>query len=582
MKKRVLFIVFITLLLSLSFAIAQDENTTDTPDTSLNKIDDAYGCLEDKVVGKCDTLSIQDKIFALLAIGECQSEVMADSLSREAWPKSDPKIKTTAQAILALDKTTIDTTTAEAWLLSRTTSPEDVVWYLQIESKEETTCSITYRGSDYKVILGEDKTLSSDAGICLDLTSDEFWLKVAPGCFDEEFEISCDKDFQTSLVFQRKTSSILHVSSQTNPASADGITIEEIKSSCFMAGDGECDYEGSLWAALVLDYKGHDVSDYMPYLLTMAEENQEYLPESFLYLLTAQNDYKNTLLLRQKAGKYWEETGDKYFDTAVALYSVSDDPIEKINTKNWLLEIQGKDGCFPTSVRNNAFLLASIWPRPIDPSTRSCTDSGYYCGSEISCEGNILPDYTCTGVYVCCDTLPVIKSCAEQLGEICTSDEQCVGGTTTDASDTSAFETCCIGGRCEIPAELSECENNFGECASYCTEGKVETLEYSCTSFGDVCCVIEEKGASLWWLWLLIILIILTIIGIIFRNKLRSLFRRGPKPLAPISRPGMPPAMARRPMQRKILPPQKRPAAKPAKKPDELSDVLKKLKQMSK
>ena len=502
MKKGVLLAVFITLLISISFIAAQENVTIDT---SADKIDKAYECLKDRVVGKCDTLSIQDQIFALLAIGECQSEVMADSLSREAWPKSGPKLKTTAQAILALDKTTIDTTPAEEWLLSRTSSPEDVVWYLQIESKEETTCSITYSGGDYKVILRDDKTLSSDAGICLDLTSDEFWLKVAPGCFDEEFEISCDKDFQTSLVFQRKTSSILHVSSLTNPASADGTTTEKIKSSCFMGSDGECDYEGSLWAALILDYKGHDISDYLPYLLTMAEENQEYLPESFLYLLTAQEDYKNTLRLRQKAGKYWEETGDKFYDTAVALYSISDDPIEKVNTKNWLLEIQENDGCFPTTIRNNAFLLASIWSKPIDPSARSCTESGYYCGSEISCEGNLLPDYVCTGVYVCCDTLPVIKSCAEQLGDICTSDEQCVGGTTTDASDISAFETCCIGGTCEIPAELSDCELNFGECAPYCTSGKVEA-DYECTSFGDVCCMEEEEGASLWWLWLLILI----------------------------------------------------------------------------
>jgi hypothetical protein len=582
MKKRVLFVIFITLLFSISFIAAQ-ENATDT---SINQINNAYDCLKSKVVGKCDSLSIEDKIFSLLAIGECQSEVMADSLSKEAWPKTNPKLKTTAQAILALDKTTIDTTQAEEWLISRTTSPEDVVWYLQIESSEETICKITDSGGDYKLTLREDKTLSSDAGICLDLTSDEFWLKVSPGCFDEEFEISCDKDFQTSLVFQRKTSSILHVSSQTNPASANGITTEKIKSSCFMESGGECDYEGSLWAALILDYKGHDISDYMPYLLTMAEENPKYLPESFLYLLTAQDDYKNTLRLRQKAGKYWEETGDKFYDTAVALFSISDEPIEKINTMNWLLEIQGNDGCFPTTVRNNAFLLASIWPRSVDPTVRDCVGSGYYCGSEASCEQeDLLLDYECTGVYVCCRNPPEIKSCSEQLGDICTSEEQCVGGTTTDASDLSPFETCCIGGRCEIPTPLSDCEKNFGECVISCGTGEIQA-DYDCTDFGDICCVVGEEKASLWWIWVLIILIILVVLGIIFRKRVRTFFRKGPKPFLaprPRPRPGMPPGIARRPLQRRIIPPQKRPPVpRPAKKPGELSDVLKRLKEISK
>ena len=304
--------------------------------------------------------------------------------------------------------------------------------------------------------------------------------------------------------------------------------------------------------------------------------------EAFLYALTAQEEYKTNLRLRQQAGKYWEYTGDKFYDTAVALYPISDEPIEKTNTKNWLLEIQASDGCWQGHIRNTAFILASIWPKPVDPTVRSCTDSGYYCGSEISCEGNLLPDYTCPGVSVCCDTQPVIKSCSEQDGTICTSDEKCVGGTTTTASDTSIGEECCLGGECEILTTASECENQLGRCTPFCSSGEVEA-DYECSLIGDVCCVLGEKKSSLWWLWVLIILIILVVIGIIFRSKLRGLFKRGPRPMGPGPRPGMPPSAIRRPLQRRILPPQKRPqASKPAKKPDELGDVLSKLKQMSK
>ena len=322
----------------------------------------------------------------------------------------------------------------------------------------------------------------------------------------------------------------------------------------------------------------------MPYLFTMEEENQEYLPEAFLYLLTGQDEYKNTLLLRQQAGKYWETTGDKFYDSAVALYPITD-AIEKTNTQNWLLEIQEKDGCFPTTIRNNAFLLASIWPRQVDPSKTECTAAGFFCVPSISCETiDVKSGYTCAGgVSDCCATKPELKSCSEQLGTICSPDENCVGGTTIDSSDISLGELCCIGGTCEVPKPKSECENNFGRCAISCSSGEIEA-DYDCDAIGDVCCVTGEEKGSLWWIWLLIILIILVVLGIIFRKKLRSIFKKGPASfppkIGPGPRPGMPPT---RPLQRRILPPQaRRPVSKPAKKLDELSDVLSKLKQMSK
>jgi len=588
MKKSVLFTIFIILLFSISFINAQENATNDTITGDTTAIDDAYDCLTGKVSGKCSTLSVEEKIFSLLAIGECKDELLTDSLSAgECWPKSPScKLKTTAQAILAYDKTTIDTTPAEEWLISQNTSPPDVSWYLQIDSSYETICSIEHIGGTYTVQLNEDKTITRKSGSagCLSISND-FWLKVEPGCFGEEFEISCDKDFQTSLLFKRQTSDIWHVSGKVNPASANGKTIEKIKSSCFME-DGECDYEGSLWAAFVLHHQGYDISDYMAYLVTLAEENPRYLPESFLYALTGEDEYKTNLRLRQKAGKYWEETGDKFYDSAVALYSITDEPPEKTNTKNWLLDpnVQGTDGCFPTNVRNMGFLLASIWPRQVNPTLSDCINAGHYCVSSIQCEtGHTLSGYTCPGVAVCCDTQPTIESCADQSGEICSSDENCVGGTTTQASDVTGIgEVCCVGGTCEIPAPISECEDYGGRCTVECSSGETEEI-YECPFFGDVCCIPgEEKAASLWWIWLLIILIILVIAGIIFRKKLRTLFRKAPPSVSP--RPGMPPAMARRPIQRRILPPSQRkaPTPKPAQKPSELSDVLKKLKELGK
>jgi len=549
MKKGVAVIVF--LLLSLSFVVAQENRTVDS---SIEQINNDYTCLEVKVSGECNSLSVEEKIFSVMATGQCLNELFAESVSGECWPSSGCKIKTTAQAILASDKTTKDTKGAEEWLLSEITSPSDVEWYLQIDGREESSCNIKYDGAEYTTTLKEDKTLTGGAGSCLRLAADDYWLKVVPTCYGKEFEISCDKDFQTNLLFKLQASSILHVPGTPNGALADGKTIEQIKSSCFKEG-GKCVYEGSLWAALVLYKKGYDIDEFLPYLITMAEKNPKYLPEIFLYSLTAQEDYRTDLLLKQKANKYWDETGDKFYDTSVALLGITDEPPEKSNTKSWLLEIQSSDGCWQGNIRNTAFVLSSIWPRQVETSLKGCTTSGYFCLNEPSCEGNILDDYTCPGIATkCCDTQKTIQSCSNQTGEICTSDEDCVAGIQVSASDTQLGEVCCTGGgSCEVPQLESECASFGGSCRSTCDSGETSDYYY-CDFGGEICCVQgEEEGGSLWWLWLLIILIILAVIGIIFKDKLRGVFKSksGP-PTGP--GPGLRPPMGR-PVQRRILPP---------------------------
>src|SRR4030042_1120569 len=188
MKKKVLFgIFFIALLISLTFIVAQ-ENVTDAQ----IKVDKAYACLESKVTGKCSSLAPQEKIFALLAIGKCQDEVVAASNSGMCWPGGGCTLKDTAQAVLALSKTSVNTQEAEEWLLSQNASPSDVDWYLQIESDKQTKCTITYDGMGYPVVLKEDKTFNTNAGTCLRLSNDDLWFKIATGCYNKEYKISCD------------------------------------------------------------------------------------------------------------------------------------------------------------------------------------------------------------------------------------------------------------------------------------------------------------------------------------------------------------------------------------------------------
>jgi len=590
MKKRVLSIVLILfLILNISLMLAQENQT---------KIDDAYDCLEERVEGECSSLTMEQQIFSLLAIGECEDEISDDSNYME-----DTKL--TAQAILALERVNVDTEEAQEWLYSQNATPDDMDWLLQIESTEETTCTIEYEGSSFPgIIIREDKTISDDAGACLTRYGGDYWLRISHSCYDYEFEISCDNSFSTNLLYKKTEgtgSDILYVSGDTSTASPGGTTTEKVNSLCYTQ-DGSCDYEASLWAALVLDFVGYDISSYLPYLVTMRDEseNQQYLPESFLYSLTG--DFRGELLSTPLP-----VSNDRYYDTALAFLPFQGETLEeKTNAIDWLLEeAQGTDGCWNGgNIRDTAFILYSFWPKSLGISGgdegADCENAGYYCMSPMSCsdaEGEELEEYkeSCFGTNVCCSKPKPLEGCEEQGGEVCGADEQCTI-SLAEALDTSE---CCLGS-CRAVSEKTECElYGEGSCRTSCYSDEEEG-EYDCPS-GRICCIEKTtpEKKSYWWIWLLIILIFLVVLGIIFKDKLRQLWFKfktkvldkigkgkgkgtpRPRPGFPPSRPGMPP---QRPMQRKILPPsQRQPMKKPVGKPKgEIEDVLKKLKEMGK
>ena len=70
MKKRALMIVILALIalltLSISFVLAQNNNSSETP--TIDPIDKAYQCLENKVTDKCADLTLEQQIFSLLAL----------------------------------------------------------------------------------------------------------------------------------------------------------------------------------------------------------------------------------------------------------------------------------------------------------------------------------------------------------------------------------------------------------------------------------------------------------------------------------------------------------------------------------
>ncbi len=589
MKKRVLFI-FLFLLVVSTFFVAAQTNDTQTK---------AYTCLQNLVNSRgCSSLSTEEKIFSLLSIGACQSQLSSDSSNNECWPSSSCTIKTTAQAILALNSVNADTTTAQNYLLGQAMPFTGINWFLQVETVNSTNCTATYEGTPYSFNVNPDNSLSQSAGPCLSLINNPYWFTVDPSCYNYNFSISCGDTFLTSLLYQQTGSQTIYVSQTTHSASGSGTTTETVDSQCFGI-NGLCDYEGTLWAALALKATNHDVSSFIPYLISMASENALYIPDSFLYSLT--NEFETDLLSQQNTGGWWSQSGDNFYDTAVALLPFQNSELpNKATAESWLSSVQGTDGCWQDNIRNTAFILYSLWPRQnqltvSSPSSSDCATSGFYCLSSAACTaaaGNVLSNYTgCFGTDICCSKAQPIPTCAQQSGAICPSGQQCLGGTMVQSSDSNS--SCCITGVCGVP-QTPECvSKGNGLCKTSCASNE-QISSFSCPS-SEYCCVVVQTS-YLWLIIVLVILIGLVALGIIYRKKLNELwlkykpkFGKGKPPAKAGPGPRFPPssqAVYPGAVQRRILPsqPQQRAPVKPQPSPikSEFDDVLNKLKEIGK
>ena len=608
-KKGFLFIVLFLILLT-PFIFAATNDTSES-----QKVEQARTCLEEKIDDKeCSKLGFEEKVFSVLSIGECEDELLEDSKNEECWPASGCTVKATAQALIALENSGEDTDHAEAWLLDQTTSPSEITWYLQIESSKETKCVISYLGKDYDITINKEKQINSGAGSCLSLSEGKWWLRISPSCYGEELEVSCDQNFLTNLLFKKQDSATIHVSEKTTGSSANGLSTEKVESFCF-GQNQKCDYEGSLWAAMALDYTGNNVDDYLPYLITLSEAtaNAEFIPESFLYYLTGSSDFKSSLLSKQKINKYWEESGDRFYDTALALLPIKDDISQKINSKAWLLDnkTRDSDGCWKGSISATGFILYSLWPTAHThkgsggtggtggnkTTIPNCLDKSGFCISSVSCreaDGIELTSYDCIpALTICCNKNEILDSCWGQGGEICNLGETCQVGTTSSASDLELEETCCIDGYCMIPLAQSDCLVAEGSCKMECS-GEEEPITQACDNYADICCVTKTTKKNYVWIWILSlgILIILVGIGFLYRDKLKAYWiaKFGKGRSSPPNRGGpfFPPAFPSFPPRgippRRMVPPSTMPVRPmPMRKPQgEMEDVLKKLKEMGK
>lgn len=577
MKKRVLVLAALITLSILTSSVLAEEA----------KVDKAYSCLSEKVKDKCSGLTLDEQQFSLLALAydskiasECKSALMQRSKNNECWPSSGCELKKTALSLIALNRIASSNTAAESWLLKQTKIPDELSWYIQLDTKEESNCKILYDNKNYSIKIDANKRLTGSPGACLSFAQSNYWLQISSSCLNKNFKISCDKDFISALIFKKLNSDTWFVSSQTKFGSSNSVTDTQVNSLCFQQND-KCDYEASLWASIALQ-KNHNIEQFMPYLITLASDNEKYNPNAFLSILTGADEYLSVMRAKQNPAGFWDLSSGfgKSYDTSLSLLALKDIVSEHADkAREWLLAIQGTDGCFG-SIKDTAFILYAGWPKTPAKiaDVNYCEDAGKFCSSRTECvdeaKGEILTDYLCreNSLKSCCSKQIPQKTCVEKNGIKCASDEAC-DGDSVSASDS---DNCCIG-TC-VKEVKPECEIQGFLCKNQCSETE-EIKPASCPGI-QYCCGAKTKGGY-WWIWFLIILIILAVLAIIFRKRIqvwyfqmKSRFRKGP-PVTPTRPPFTPP-----PGLRRILPQAR--LARPVSKIDkEFEETMKKLRKMS-
>ncbi len=599
MKKLGAF-VLITLFLALSFAYAADEG-----------VDKAYSCLENEVSNKSsESFSLEEAVFSTLALGsekKFTDKIESEKANQNCWPKSSCTIKDTSQVFLAYDRINKNTNDIKNYLLIKNSSSTELNWFLQIDIQDHisSNCNVKYDGQDHSVSVNEDMTLSSGAGSCLPLSSNGYWLQVRDSCYGKTFQVSCDQEFITSLLYQKTGSSTIYVSSETHSAASSGTTEEEVNSQCFKTGSS-CDYEGTLWATIALKNE-IEVNSFLPYLIALASDNQKFFPGTFIFMLTAGDDQFNEIEKNFKTEGFWQAPNTKYnkfYDTSLALLALQSSASPNVElSKTYLLSIQTPDGCWNNNnIRDTSFLLYSGWPKGVSGSGGSsngssgggdiCASPQGYCGSQFDCQpsgGQLLANLKCpTFGQSCCSVQVIEQTCLEKSGAVCKANEFCSG------TSVSSIEGSCCLGTCQPRAitEESQCESLGGFCATSCTSGEQQTSD-SCNDAALICCTLSSAGSGVsLWITILVILIILVILAIVFRKKLQIAWfnfkNRGRKdPPSGPSRPSSPPFSPRGPPRPAFTgtaqrQPQRQPLRRPSSKLDqEMEETLKKLREMS-
>ena len=299
-----LFFILILAVLLVSSASAEINATVEN-----ETVGKATVWLDSQVKGKLNTLPIDEVALSMLALSadneitaEGKSVLLNKSVNGECWPSPLCKVKTTALAVLALNRIGENTDKATAWLLDRegSYSTAGISWLLQIDSSGVANCTISHDSKDYKIKLNENKTYSwiGTASPCLSIIDNSYWLSIIStgNCRDKSYNIICER---VTAIVERVTAivSLPYKSQETLYVPSESfvtppVATVEIRTRCLKEKTATaCNYEATLWGAYALMQTKKEYSLLLPYLVDLASDNQKYMSEAFLFILTTETSH---------------------------------------------------------------------------------------------------------------------------------------------------------------------------------------------------------------------------------------------------------------------------------------------------
>lgn len=458
------------------------------------KIKKSYSWLESQSKSKWNFLTTDQHVFSFLALKERLTEsdknaaltsLLSKSENKKCWPKSNCNTKETALSKIMLDSMQQDTTNISNWLLNQTIPTTGIDWYLQITSPYSTkiSCNILYSGETNKISIDEKNIISGTPGNCFEISSG-YWLKLKQTCSDYVFNVSCNDTSMANFLFKKGTA--WYVTSEIENLYSGDSREMKISSYCEKNSNNLCDYEATLWTAYSFAKQGDSekVKIFLPYLITFKEENKKYFPDAFLYALTENAEYEqniekikgNSPIILLNPSQY-----NEFYDSALAMVMTVNYGSRGIlnSMKTQLLERQSTKGNWEissgNSQRETALILLGFWPD--FSSTTECEGLGYGCVSNCSSLGTSQL-YACGSGKECCQITSV--NCADRFG-ICAA--------TCGFNQVETSENCESGKRC--------CKN-YGQ--AYCTseiKGNICTSDQKCVGIdGEIKELVVSKDTN--------------------------------------------------------------------------------------
>lgn len=481
MKKSVALqtFVFVIIIIGVSAHASAAQSTLD--------MQKAWSCLHTKV-NSSQGISLDSAMASLLAIypeknalNAYYAKKLTPSATTACWPNSGCTVKDTAKATLVAKRLGNDTSPMINWLSTKIVGSSDLTWFIQImtENNGADDCQIQHDGVAYSVKIREDMKVEFGAGStssCLQISGTGYSVQIKNECSEKDFLVSCTKPYSANLLFTKSsTPGTIYVSSETKSGNDinEPVTLQ-IGVKCFIGPNGACDYESTLWAASAYKVANNDTAEFVPYLLALSQDNNRFLPNAFLYTLTANSEYSSRLLGDRGVGSVptgmWKMSSqnDVYYDTGLALVHLGGEASSVSGlegTKASLAQLQMSDGCWNN---DNMFSTAMIiWGWKPEAYIPGESYGGLGCGDGYCNETAGETHENCPGDCKCDNNLV----CNASLGE---THDNCAGDCP-----------CNFDGFCNVTANENHA-NCAGDC--YCGNGLCETGENVTSCYADCAC----------------------------------------------------------------------------------------------